>query len=131
MAHPPPVQSEKQKTPLPLAQVLRRRHHRQWAFLGLALFGVITICLADHAGYFIYPGDMIRQYEDRWFQVDRVIDGDTLDILPLDKGEAIRLRLWGIDTPEIANKYKGTTDQPWAREAFDWTRTLCAGNKVR
>ena len=127
----PSVQSEKQKPSLSLAQVLRRRHHRQWGFFWVALLGLITICIADHAGYFIYPGDMMRQYEDRWFQVDRVVDGDTLDILPLDKGDPIRLRLWGIDTPEIANQYKGTADQPWAREAFDWTDTFCAGNKVR
>jgi micrococcal nuclease len=85
---------------------------------------------ADHAGLFVYPGDMLGQYEDRWFTVTRVVDGDTLDIRD-DQGKTIRLRLWGIDTPEIANQTKGTTDQPFARQAMAWTMEHCQDKQVK
>jgi endonuclease YncB( thermonuclease family) len=125
------TESDNKPSAKPLAQILRRRRHRQWGILCLSLLGIAALCLADHAGFFVYPGDMLSRYDGQWFEVDRVIDGDTLDIKPHDGSTPIRLRLWGIDTPEIANKFKGTSDQPGARQAQTWTQQHCEGQQVR
>ena len=50
-----------------------------------------------------------------------VYDGDTLT---LDEGAGHRVRLLGIDTPEIKEK------QPFAVEARDFTRDLCAKKDI-
>lgn len=128
-----PVSSKPHPTKMltPLAVVLRRRHHRRWFVLWGMILGVAALVLADHYGLFVYPGSMFSQFDDRWFAVDRVVDGDTLDIVLPGDGQTMRLRLWGIDTPEIANKIKGTDNQPWAVEASNWTREYCDGHKVR
>ena len=123
--------SKTKHTPVPLVKVLRSRHRRQWSFFWLALLGVIICCYADHLGFFLYPGDMIRQYDGRFFDVVKVVDGDTLDIRTGDNGESVRLRLWGVDTPEIANQNKGTSDEPFSRLAMAWTLENCQGKKVK
>lgn len=59
--------------------------------------------------------------------VERVIDGDTIDLV-LDLGFALRLkqrmRLLGIDTPEIASKDIG--DRERARAAREFAAAWCA-----
>lgn len=122
---------KKKQTPVPLVKVLRMRHRRQWTLFWLALVGVVFCCYADHLGFFVYPGDMIRQYDGRFFEVVKVVDGDTLDIQTDSKSELVRLRLWGVDTPEITNQFKGTSDEPWAKEAMAWTVKHCEGKKVK
>ncbi len=115
---------------VPLKQVLARRRFRFGVIAVIAIFSAMGLSLADHAGLFVYPGDMLNQYEDRWFKVTRVVDGDTLDI-QLDDGKTVRLRLWGVDTPEIANQSKGTADQPLDREAMIWTTEHCQDKQVQ
>ena len=115
----------------PLAEVMQRQHHRRWLILWGCVALFTGICIADHAGFFVYPGDVVRQFDGRWFAVDRIVDGDTLDIKTADGSKTIRLRLWGIDTPEIANASKGTGDQPFALEALAWTSEHCKGKQVR
>jgi len=45
-----------------------------------------------------------KQYHDRSFAVVRVIDGDTLDIDAPDQDKpTTRIRLWGVDAPELAH----------------------------
>ena len=47
------------------------------------------------------PGGDWERYHDQAFRVDRIIDGDTLDIVAPDGQKPVtRLRLWGVDTPE-------------------------------
>lgn len=57
-------------------------------------------------------------------RVERVVDGDTLK---LDGG--VRVRLMGIDTPEIA--HDGQPDEPWGREAAEWLKQRLTGKRVR
>jgi endonuclease YncB( thermonuclease family) len=54
-------------------------------------------------------------------RVVRVIDGDTLDVLA--DGERVRIRIFGIDTPERG--------QPWSRKARDALTRRVAGKDVR
>jgi len=77
------------------------------------------------------------QPQTRWRQVRRVVDGDTLVLVPDE-----RVRLIGIDTPEVHPSDKLTWDakrsqkdvkeiQALGREATEITQKLMAGGKVR
>ncbi|KFI23042.1 nuclease [Nitrosococcus oceani] len=59
-----------------------------------------------------------------YYYVQRVYDGDTL----LLKGD-IRVRLLGIDTPEIEGRYR--PEQAGGSSARDWLRQRIEGQKVR
>lgn len=49
-----------------------------------------------------------RRYHDQTFRVVKVVDGDTLDIdVPDGNRSYTRIRLWGVDTPEVAHDYRG------------------------
>jgi len=52
--------------------------------------------------------------------VTKVIDGDTIEVRRL--GKIVRVRLWGIDTPEW--------QQGFSREAREFTRRRLAGRQV-
>ncbi|MFG0248977.1 MAG: thermonuclease family protein [Phycisphaeraceae bacterium JB051] len=130
MARNRPSRTDDQRPHVPLHRVLARRRMRYGLLAVMAILSAVGLSLADHAGLFVYPGDMLNQYEDHWFKVTRVVDGDTLDI-QLDDGKTVRLRLWGIDTPEIANQSKGTADQPMARQAMAWTTEHCQNKQVK
>lgn len=56
--------------------------------------------------------------------IARVIDGDTLVLQ-----DGVRVRLIGVDTPEVARK--GRAAEPLAREATDFTRRFVGLGKVR
>ncbi|MEN8906221.1 MAG: thermonuclease family protein [Clostridiales bacterium] len=56
--------------------------------------------------------------------VIKVIDGDTFYIKNDEK-----VRLIGIDTPEIGNEYGD--DQPYSQEAKNFTRNLIEGKEVK
>ena len=63
--------------------------------------------------------------------VTRVIDGDTIEVERLDgSGKPIRVRLWGIDTPEMANADRAAEAQPLADEARRFTRAACFGQVI-
>lgn len=53
-------------------------------------------------------------------QVTRVIDGDTLEVM--HQGKRVRVRLWGIDTPEW--------QQEFSHEAKAFTRHRIQGRRV-
>jgi micrococcal nuclease len=50
--------------------------------------------------------------------VDRVIDGDTIEVRPSIGGDPIRVRILGIDTPETVDP--DTDMQCWGPEASAW-----------
>lgn len=50
--------------------------------------------------------------------VDRVIDGDTLDVRLSTDGDPVRVRVLGIDTPETVDP--DTPVQCWGPEASTW-----------
>lgn len=62
--------------------------------------------------------------QDRQTYAQQVVDGDTLVLVD---GE--RLRLLGIDTPELSGR--DGKPQPWAREASEFTQTAVMGVALR
>lgn len=60
--------------------------------------------------------------------VAEVIDGDTIK---LDNGSIISIRFLSVNTPEIANQFKGTEDQPGAVEAKQFLEDLLLNKAVR
>jgi endonuclease YncB( thermonuclease family) len=73
--------------------------------------------------------DHVR-YHNQSFRCVRVVDGDTLDIeIPDRHRETTRIRLWGVDTPEVA---KGSRPAMFfGSEAEARTRELVEGRMVR
>ena len=59
--------------------------------------------------------------------VTRVTDGDTL-ILVTSEGTKLKVRLYGIDAPEI--RHKEVPGQPYGREAKDALTELSLGRRV-
>ena len=75
-----------------------RRHAGSLVIVVVLTAGVIVDRVACRAPQ---SNDQIR-YHDKTFQVVHVVDGDTLDIdIPDGDRPVTRIRLWGVDTPEV------------------------------
>lgn len=99
------------------------------AIVGLILAAVV---LADRQGWLLYGGDELARYDSQTFLVTRVIDGDTLDIAAPDGTHpTTRIRLWGVNTPELARTNPPTPAEPFAEEAKRLTWELTHGQRVR
>ena len=61
------------------------------------------------------------------YKVDKVVDGDTLEITRYGRSE--KIRLIGIDTPETVNPRK--PQQCFGAQASDYTKSLLTGRSVR
>jgi len=73
-------------------------------------------------------GDVSR-YDGHTYPVSRVLDGDTLDILAVDRDRpTTRVRLLGIDAPEIPHRNK--PGMPFGGDAATWARDHLAGHSV-
>jgi micrococcal nuclease len=71
-----------------------------------------------------------QRYDRREATVVRVVDGDTLDVDIPDGGRAAtRIRLWGVDTPEVAGSPRGA--MAFGTEASTYTRNEVEGRRVR
>lgn len=76
------------------------------ALMVLALVGVVALLVwADRLGLFgTGGGPDYQRYHDKQFTVTKVVDGDTLDVGVPDATtgkDFTRIRLWGVDTPEV------------------------------
>lgn len=60
--------------------------------------------------------------------VDRVIDGDTVDVLLATGGEPVRVRILGIDTPETVDP--DAPVQCWGPEANAWAHQQLDGTTI-
>lgn len=70
------------------------------------------------------------RYHGEWFEVLRVIDGDTLDLNARDGEKAFtRVRLIGVDTPETKDERTGV--MYYGPEAAARTAALCGGGRVQ
>jgi endonuclease YncB( thermonuclease family) len=98
----------------------------------LVLLLLVALIYADQRGWLLVPaGDDIALYHQRSFLVTRVIDGDTIELAAIDRvtgAIGTRVRLWGIDCPEMG--WQDRHAEPWALEATDFTRQLCEGEMV-
>ncbi len=74
--------------------------------------------------------DDYTRYHDRIFDVVNVVDGDTLDVAAPDGDyPTTRIRLWGVDTPEV-----GSDDQPamyFGPEASSFALRRLMGRQAR
>lgn len=106
----------------------RLRRHRPAIFLVLAilaaLFGERTLRKSTSAG-----GTDLTRYHNQSFRVIKVVDGDTMDLDVADTDDAkTRVRLWGVDTPEVA--HGGEPEMHFGPEARDFARQLLDGRSV-
>lgn len=93
---------------------------RRIAFALLALLGVSV--------YFTRPvGDDWAIYDKQQFIVTRVIDGDTIDVATHPGAAPTRVRLLGVDAPEMRSE--DGKPQYWAEEAKRYAAAR-SGNKA-
>lgn len=108
----------------------RRRANWRWSIMILVLIVILT--WMDRQGKLLTRGGDWNRYQDQSFLVTRVVDGDTLDLdAPDGESQTTRVRLWGIDTPELARPSQGTSAEPFAEQARDRARELADGRTVR
>ena len=75
------------------------------------------------------PGGDYARYHDHTFRVARVVDGDTLDVEAPDNDKPVtRIRLWGVDAPEIG--HHGRPVMHFGPEAKDFTERTLSGRDV-
>jgi len=94
----------------------------------------ITSCDKHKSSVTILPIDDFPRYNGRTFTCVKVVDGDTIDIdVPDPKSQKhhgfTRIRMWGIDTPEIAHHSRPA--MYFGYKATEFARKLLAGRKVR
>ena len=91
---------------------------------------VAALVAADRAGLFgRRPQPDKARYNGRTFPVARVVDGDTLDVdTPDGDRPRTRVRLWGVDTPEMVKP--DAPVQHFGPEASRFAKDLCAGKRV-
>ena len=95
----------------------------------LLVLGALSVL--DHAGVFGHHGNDRVDYHDAAATVTYAADGDTIDIDIPDGHRAVtRIRLWGVDCPEIAHK-DGEEDAYFGREATQFVRDAIVGRRIR
>lgn len=98
-----------------------------WATLVVAI--LIIAGFISRFDRFDAGGDF-EEYHNKVFTVIEVVDGDTVDInIPDGKFPDTRIRLWGVDTPEVA----GSRDvaMHFGDRASQFTKQTIGGKKVR
>jgi len=118
-----------------LTGVQRRIRYAGRKALGAVLLAAIVtgLVLADRLGVFgTAPTPDRERYDGKTFLVVKVVDGDTLDIDARDEQRDrphTRIRLWGVDTPELAKKNRPA--QHFADRARQFAEQMAAGKQVR
>jgi endonuclease YncB( thermonuclease family) len=112
--------------PLQLGRLLKRR--KALGFV-VTLLVVLAIALLDHKAELLPVGDDWHRYHEQSFEVLQVVDGDTV-VIRADDGDrgSTRVRLWGVDTPELARD--GRPAEPLAEEATEFVRLAVDGQRV-
>ncbi|MCG3180982.1 MAG: hypothetical protein BIFFINMI_03349 [Phycisphaerae bacterium] len=110
----------------------RFRLSRRRASLAALIFLAGLAVLLDRLGAFGRPGDDLEQYNNRTFRVARVVDGDTLDLdIPDGRHEHTRVRLWGVDTPEVYKDDRSADPDYYGPEASAFAKAIADGQQVR
>lgn len=126
---PPPRRRQRIRIdPIRLGRSLTQRKALS---LVIALLIIIAIALLDHGAGVLPVADDWHQYHGKTFEVQRVVDGDTL-VLAVPDGEhaTTRVRLWGVNTAEMNANDPTKPPDPWAQEATDFTRDAVEGQQV-
>lgn len=119
--------------PKKMTDAQRRWSYRRRKVLSatVAVLVAAALVLADRLGVFgrKSPGDF-EKYHEKTFRVVKIMDGDTLELGIPDGGHAhTRVRLLGVDTPEIAKE--DTPAQHFASEAAAFTSETALNKTVR
>jgi endonuclease YncB( thermonuclease family) len=102
-------------------QLRRRRRYRRVTFAGLILLALTAVL--DRTGVFRYDGDDWRNFDQKTFLVTHVADGDTIAVRPTAGGTETRVRLIGVDAPELHSRDDNSRPDYWARDAKRYTES--------
>lgn len=117
--------------PVPMGRYLGRRRLRLLVAAVVASLAAVLFVGLDRRGGEVARGGDWDRYDGKSFRVTRVVDGDTLDVdVPDGKRATTRIRLWGIDTPELARADRKQPEEPLASEAAALARELCLEQEV-
>ncbi len=122
------------RRPLPstihLPPLRRRRPGLLLAAGVLVLVVVLNRTHRPHITASAQPEGDYARYHHKTFNVVKVVDGDTLDIdLPDGRFDTTRIRLWGVDTPEVAGSPRG--EMYWGQNASAFAKRTLIGQRVR
>jgi len=101
------------------------------------IFIIILVIIALQVIYIIIGNTLNNSYKVNYHNflqvyVERVVDGDTIIVNISDNSFDLnareRVRLIGVDTPEIAHSTRG--EEPYAKEASDFTKENLEGKYV-
>lgn len=103
---------------------------RRYGPKGLAAAIVVSGLVCARSATEPVQGNDRSRYHDRLFRVVHIVDGDTLDINAPDGLKAVtRIRLWGVDTPEIGRG--GKPSMHFATEGKRFAERTLAGRSVQ
>ncbi len=105
----------------------KRRRKVVGLVLGAAL--LVGLIAADRAGLGLFDGGDRKKFDGRWAEVVRVVDGDTVDVAVEGVPGMTRVRLWGVDTPELGRD--GEPAEPYAEKARAYLTKWLQGRRVR
>ena len=90
-----------------------------------------ALALAARMGLLPEPrGGDYERYDERVARVVRVVDGDTLDVnIPDHKKSKTRIRLWGVDAPEVG--HHGTEPMYYGEQSSAFVRDTVLDRQVR
>jgi endonuclease YncB( thermonuclease family) len=93
-----------------------------------AVFVILSLLIGERALRGPAAGSDLSRYHDRTFRVVKVVDGDTVDLDAPDANKpTTRVRLWGVDTPELTSENGPCY---YAREASDFTQRNLLNREV-
>jgi len=101
----------------------------------LKLFNILRITVAFILFLPFYSSRLETKELSKYdFKVLRVIDGDTIDIdaqfLPPELGKHLKLRVYGVDTPEKGHQAKCNAERRKAQTATEFVEEKVANAKV-
>lgn len=106
-------------------RALLRRRSKWFAILAVGILSVL-----DHLENRTARPDDRETYDGRAATITRVLDGDTIEIdIPDGATPVTRIRLWGVDAPELAYD-AASFDAYFGREAADFVEEHYLDEKV-
>ena len=103
--------------------LLKRERKRAYTYLITVLIIFTLAIIAGIATYFLI---LLPKYTDTHYQVNRIIDGDTVEILY--DGTLTSVQLVGIDAPETVHSSKPR--ERFGREASDYLNELLLDDSI-
>ncbi|UCG15802.1 MAG: thermonuclease family protein [Phycisphaerales bacterium] len=96
----------------------------------VALLVLLGLAVLDRGFAWFGRSDDYSRYHNRSYRVVNVVDGDTFDV---DIGDGrfptTRIRLWGVDTPEVAGSRDG--EMYYGPQASAFARDMLTDKAVR